>query len=154
MCYRAARRTRPTRHRDREVKSGDGEGRGPARGCATQDRGFRMLKQWQFVSLTIIALIATALAISNMAMFVQNRDLQVQASSRTQFIQQGAQLQNLYRDLLNVLAELAMRNQDQELRDLLATQGVSLGASPGSPAAAAAKPTNPAMGTAKAGTLK
>jgi hypothetical protein len=110
-----------------------------------------MLKQWQFVSLTVVAVIATALAVSNMAMFVQNRDLQFQAGVRAQFIQQGGQLQNLYRDLINGLADLATRNQDQGIRDLLAAQGVGQAPAPASPAPSAMTPPRPATGDPKQG---
>jgi hypothetical protein len=114
----------------------------------------QMLKQWQFILLTVIAVVAVALAVTNMAMFVQNRDLQIQASTRTQFIQQGAQLQNLYRDLMNGLADLAVRNQDQGLRDLLAAQGVSLNAPQTPPPGTAMPHTGPSTGDPRQGAKK
>jgi ABC-type transport system involved in cytochrome bd biosynthesis fused ATPase/permease subunit len=100
-----------------------------------------MLKQWQFGLLTLVAALAVVLALVNVAMFVQNRDLQIQVAGRTQFIQQSSQLQNLYKELVNGLADLAVRNQDQSLRDLLAAQGITLNVPPQAPAPAAADPT-------------
>jgi ABC-type transport system involved in cytochrome bd biosynthesis fused ATPase/permease subunit len=102
-----------------------------------------MLKQWQFALLTFIAALAVVLALINMAMFAQNRDAQMQVAGRSQFIQQSGQLQNLYKELVNGLADLAVRNQDQALRDLLTAQGITLNAPPqGAPPASGAADAN------------
>lgn len=87
-----------------------------------------MLKAWEFWTLTVVALVAAALAAANMMMFTQNRAIQAEAAGRAQFVQQSAQLEGLYREIIKALADLSVRNQDNALRDLLAAQGITVNA--------------------------
>jgi uncharacterized membrane protein len=87
-----------------------------------------MLKKNEFWILTALAAIGLLLAIANMILFSQNRAAQAEVSGRAQYIQQAAQLEPLYREMVKALGELAMRNSDTELRDMLAKQGITLNA--------------------------
>ena len=102
-----------------------------------------MLKNNEFWILTVLALTAVALAIVNMVMFSQNRAAQAEVGSRAQFIQQAAQVEPLYREMVKALADLAVRNNDAQLRDLLAKQGITVTATPPQ-AAPSASPSEPA----------
>ena len=89
-----------------------------------------MLKKWEFWLLTLPALAVAVLVVVNIALFTANRAAQAEVSSRAQFIQQTAQLEPLYREMVKALADLSVRNNDRELRDMLAKQGITVSANP------------------------
>jgi hypothetical protein len=97
-----------------------------------------MLKKNEFWILTVLAVAAVVLAIVNMVMFTQNRAAQAEVGSRAQYIQGAAQVEPLYREMVKALADLAVRNNDTQLRDMLTKQGITLTAAP--PAAPAPAP--------------
>ncbi len=85
-----------------------------------------MLKNGEFWTLTVVGAIALLLVVGNMILFTQNRELQTQAATRNQFIQQSVSLQQLYRQLVQELGERALRTRDDQLRDLLSSQGINV----------------------------
>jgi hypothetical protein len=85
-----------------------------------------MLKRNEFLILTALALICLLLAIANMILFSQNRLAQAEVSQRAQYIQQSAQLETLYREMVKALGELTVRNNDTQIRDMLAKQGITV----------------------------
>jgi hypothetical protein len=99
-----------------------------------------MLKKNEFWILTALAAIALLLSIVNMVVFSQNRAAQAEVGGRSQYIQQAAQLEPLYREMVKALADLAVRNNDTELRDMLTKQGITLTASPPAPSPPAPEP--------------
>jgi ferritin len=72
--------------------------------------------------------LALILAIANAMLFSSNRQTQNEVNTRGQYIQQTLQVEPLYQSLIKSLAELAAKNNDAQLRDLLATQGITFGA--------------------------
>ena len=99
-----------------------------------------MLKKNEFFILTALAAIGVLLAIANMILFSQNRTAQAEVTGRAQYIQQAAQLEPLYREMVKALGELSVRNNDAQLRELLAKQGITVNTPPAAPAAAAPAP--------------
>jgi len=97
-----------------------------------------MLKIWQFWTLTAIALLAAIFAGANMVLFTGNRVAQAEVAARQDYIQKSVQFEGLYREMVKALADLSIRNQDQELRTLLANHGISVTSPPAAPAAAPA----------------
>jgi uncharacterized membrane protein len=97
-----------------------------------------MLRRNEFLILTGLAALGLLLAVANMVLFGQNRQAQAEVTSRAQFIQQSAQLEPLYREMVKALADLSVRNNDGELRELLTKQGITLSNPP--PGAAAPGP--------------
>lgn len=85
-----------------------------------------MLKSWQFWTLTLLAAICVALTATNIALYSQNRDLQTEIAGRTQYVQQSAQLEALFQEILKALAELSVRKQDAALADLLTRRGFTV----------------------------
>jgi len=81
-------------------------------------------KQWWV--LTIGGIILLVLIVTNMALFLGNRDKQININSRQQYIQQSLVLENLNRDIINALANLAVRNKDGQIADLLAANGITV----------------------------
>ena len=89
-----------------------------------------MLKKNQFRILSVLAAISLLLAVANMILFSLNRAAQGEVAQRAQFIQQTAQLEPLYREMVKALGELAVRNNDSQLRDMLAKQGITVNLPP------------------------
>ena len=103
-----------------------------------------MLKPIQFWVLAGVAMLGLILVAVNIRLVVLNRAGQASISSRTQYLQQSMQLQNLYQEIVKALADLAVRNKDEQLRDLLSRNGMSISTTPtaaanGTAAAAAAE---------------
>jgi hypothetical protein len=101
-----------------------------------------MLKTYQYWLLTVIAALSLLLVIVDITMVNRNQALRGEVESRAQYIQQSVQLQVLYQDMVKALADLAVRNKDDQLRDLLTREGISITVNP--PASAA--PAAPARG--------
>jgi hypothetical protein len=85
-----------------------------------------MLKTWQFWTLTAIALLALVLGVANAMLFTSNRTAQTEITGRQDYIQKSVQFEGLYREIVKALADLSVRNQDQDLRNLLAAHGISV----------------------------
>jgi len=94
------------------------------------------MKKSEFMIATGIGALSLALVIANIVMVGQNRQAQAESASRAQFIQQSVQLEVLYMDIVKALADLAVRNQDQDLKNVLNAQGISVSPPPGPDAGA------------------
>ena len=86
----------------------------------------RFLHSWQWWALTVCGVILLILIVTNMALFLGNRDKQININSRQQYIQQSLVLEGLNRDIINALANLAVRNKDGQIADLLTAHGISV----------------------------
>ena len=99
-----------------------------------------MLKSWQYTVLNTIGALALLLVLFNAVLFTKNRDLQQQVNARQQYLQQTTALEGLYRDIVKALAELAVSNNDTQLLQMLASQGLNVSVNnapaPASPPAA------------------
>jgi glucose uptake protein GlcU len=99
-----------------------------------------MLKSWQYTVLNAIGVLALLLVLFNAVLFTKNRDLQQQVNARQQYLQQTTALEGLYRDIVKALAELAVSNNDTQLLQMLASQGLNVSVNnapaPASPPAA------------------
>ena len=99
-----------------------------------------MLKSWQYTVLNAIGVLALLLVLFNAVLFTKNRDLQQQVNARQQYLQQTTALEGLYRDIVKALAELAVSNNDKQLLQMLASQGLNVSVNnapaPASPPAA------------------
>lgn len=79
----------------------------------------------QFALLTALSLVFAALVAGVLVLASMNRGLQVEVASRQQFVQQSVQLEGLYREIARALAELGARNNDSQVRDMLARHGIT-----------------------------
>ncbi len=99
-----------------------------------------MLRSWQYTVLNAIGVLALLLVLFNAVLFTKNRDLQQQVNARQQYLQQTTALEGLYRDIVKALAELAVSNNDTQLLEMLAAQGLNVSVNnapaPASPPAA------------------
>jgi hypothetical protein len=101
------------------------------RSAWTTARGF-----WLASALAALSLL---LVVSNEILSSRNQSLQDDINQRQQVINQAVQLSRLNENLIRALATAAASNNDDKIRALLATQGISYTVTPPSQAAAAAK---------------
>ena len=83
-------------------------------------------KRWA----TLGALVVVLLVVTNVILFESNRRLQIEVNSRSQYIQQTAQLEALQRELISAIANLSIRNKDQALGFILTQHGLSFTMNP------------------------
>jgi predicted Holliday junction resolvase-like endonuclease len=83
----------------------------------------------QLVS-TIFAGLLLLLVLVNILLSFGNQSLQSELAERQQEIGQGIQLEGLQRQVVAVLAEMAVKTNDAQLKDLLAKSGFTLDRKP------------------------
>jgi hypothetical protein len=88
------------------------------------------------IAPTILAVLTLLLVIANIVLALGNQTLQAEVSERQQFIAQSIQLESLNRQVINVLANMALKTNDEQLKQLLMASGVNLGPNPQAPAGA------------------
>jgi uncharacterized protein YneF (UPF0154 family) len=89
-----------------------------------------MVKPLQYWVLSTLGGLCALLVLVNIGLFSSNRGLQREVNERAQYIQQTVQLQALYQQMARALADLSIRNQDEQLRAILSKQGISVTAKP------------------------
>lgn len=99
-----------------------------------------MLKRWEFWLLTLLALAGAALVAVNIVLTTTNRTLQTEVNTRAQYVQQTGQLELLYREIVKALADLSVKNNDQQMRLMLGAQGITINAPAAGAAAVAGAP--------------
>lgn len=82
-------------------------------------------KSWFRWVLSGIAVLGLAFVVINIFLFLGNRTIQGEVNDRQQFINQSMQLDRLNRELIAALANLAARNNDDQIRNLLASHGIT-----------------------------
>jgi hypothetical protein len=93
---------------------------------------------WQ-TCVTLAAALGVVLAVTNMIFFERNSSLREEVGSRAQYIQQSVQLEGLHREIVNAIANLAVRNKDDALKTILSQQGITFNV--GQPQSTAAPPS-------------
>jgi hypothetical protein len=86
----------------------------------------RFLKPWHWWLLTGCGAVLLILTVTNMVLFIGNRDSQVNINSRQQYIQQSLVFEGLNKEIINALANLAIKNRDEQIIKLLADHGVTV----------------------------
>jgi hypothetical protein len=84
------------------------------------------LRSRQWWVLTVCGALLLVFILTNMVLFLGNREKQLNINTRQQYIQQSLVLEGLNRDIINALANLAVRNKDAQLIDLLTAQGITV----------------------------
>jgi len=85
--------------------------------------------------LTILSSLVLVLVLVNIFVALGNQSIQAEVSERQQIIAQTIQLESLNRQLINVLANLALKTNDEQLKKVLAASGIDLSSASDSPAA-------------------
>jgi predicted Holliday junction resolvase-like endonuclease len=86
--------------------------------------------------LTVLAALMLVLVLVNILLGFGNQSLRTEVAERQQFITQSLQLEALQREIVTVLATVALKTKDEPLKSLLASQGISLDPTPQQPAGA------------------
>ncbi len=89
------------------------------------------------IVLTTLSSLIFVLVIINIVLGLGNQSIQSEVSERQQIIAQTLQLETLNRQVIGVLANMAIKTNDEQLKKVLAESGVNL--EPGQPAAPAKK---------------
>lgn len=97
-----------------------------------------MLGRIQFWTLTALAALTALLIAANMFRFSENRRLQAEVNERGQFIQQTVPLEALSREIALALAQLGVREQDEQITALLSSLGITVTVTAPEPAAGTA----------------
>jgi hypothetical protein len=86
--------------------------------------------------LTGLAVVMLVLVLVNILISLGNQSLRAEVNERQQFLAQGMQLEGLHREIITVLATVALKTNNDQLKSLLASQGINFGQPP-SPAGGA-----------------
>ncbi|MGO8918765.1 MAG: hypothetical protein ACLQJR_22930 [Stellaceae bacterium] len=92
-----------------------------------------------FWTSSALAALAAALVAATVFLSSRNQELQADVNQRQQFIDQSVQLSRLNANLIRALANAAVANRDDKLREILAEVGVTFTVNPDAPAAAEKK---------------
>ena len=76
--------------------------------------------------LTILSSLLLLLVVVNIFISLGNQSIQGELGERQQAISQTLQLETLNRQLINVLASLALKTNDEALKKVLAAGGINL----------------------------
>ncbi|MEX0805758.1 MAG: hypothetical protein WD688_20930 [Candidatus Binatia bacterium] len=82
------------------------------------------------ITLTGLAILVLILVVANILLLIGNQSLQVSVSERQQYIAETIQLETLNRQVIAVLAEMALKTNDGQLKELLAGVGIDLSPTP------------------------
>lgn len=78
----------------------------------------------------VLAVVALVLVLANVMLALGNQSVQADVNDRQQFIAQSIQLEQLNRQVVAVLANMAMKGNDEQLKNLLTSSGVDLAPNP------------------------
>jgi len=92
-----------------------------------------MLSRWQFNVVVALAIVTLVLVVTNMVLFSRNRAQQQEINNRQLYVQQTAQLEGLYQQMIRAVAELSTRNNDAALGAVLTRQGITFNVTPTEP---------------------
>jgi predicted Holliday junction resolvase-like endonuclease len=84
--------------------------------------------------LTTLASLVLLLVVVNIFISLGNQSIQSEVGERQQAISHTLQLENLNRQLISVLANLALKTNDEALKKVLAAAGINLDGAPAAPA--------------------
>jgi len=96
------------------------------------------MKTGKIVLIGLAALVLL-LVIVNILLMAGNQSLQLSVNERQQYIAETIQMEALNRQVIGVLAEMAMKTNDGQLKELLAGVGVNLSPTPSEASGAKSK---------------
>jgi hypothetical protein len=77
--------------------------------------------------LTVLSSLILLLVAVNIMLSLGNQSIQAEVGERQQMIAQTLQLESFNRQLIGVLANMALKTNDEELKKVLAEGGIDLG---------------------------
>ena len=109
-----------------------------------------MIDKIVYWATVLDSFLGLALLVANLSLIGGNQRLQAEAAQRQAVIATATNLTPLNQNLAQALAEVSVKYDDGDIRDLLATQGISIRkpeAAKGAEGADAAKKKKPSGGT-------
>lgn len=94
----------------------------------------------QHLIVTTVAALCLLAMLANVGLGLANRSAQLDVGARQQYVQQSLQLEGLYREIIRALAELAARNNDADVKEMLQRHGITYSVAPPAAAPAPAAP--------------
>lgn len=82
--------------------------------------------------LIIVGGLMLLAVVVNILLSLGNQSLRTQVGERQQAITQAMQLEAVHREIVTAIATVALKTNDQQLKSLLASQGINLETTPGS----------------------
>ena len=79
---------------------------------------------------TIFSCLLLVLVLVNILLAIGNQSLQSEVGERQQMISQAIQLEAVHRQVVGALAEMAVKTNDAQLKEMLAASGFSLSREP------------------------
>jgi len=76
----------------------------------------------------ILSCLVLLLVLVNILLMVGNQSVQTEVGDRQQFIAQAIQLENLSRQVVGAMANMALKSNDEQLKKLLMANGIDLDA--------------------------
>jgi hypothetical protein len=80
--------------------------------------------------LTALGIFLLVLVLVDILLSLGNQSLRAEVNQRQQFLTQSMQLEGLHREIITVLATVALKTNNDPLKSLLASQGINLGQPP------------------------
>lgn len=80
--------------------------------------------------LTVLSSLVLLLVVVNILLLLGNQSIQAEVGERQQMVAQTLQLENLNRQVIGVLANMAIKTNDEQLKKVLAESGINLGPEP------------------------
>jgi hypothetical protein len=85
-----------------------------------------MRRKWGYWVLVVLSGATLILVIVNLVFGQNNRSVQEEVNQRQQFINQTIQLGRVNEALIRAIAQAAIKDKDDRLRDLLAQNGITI----------------------------
>jgi predicted Holliday junction resolvase-like endonuclease len=79
----------------------------------------------------ILSCLALLLVLVNILLMMGNQSVQTEVGDRQQYIAQAIQLENLSRQVVGAMANMALKSNDEALKKLLMANGIDLDATGG-----------------------
>ena len=77
-----------------------------------------------------LAVLILILVLVDVILTAGNQSLRQQLTERQQIIGQSVQLEAVHREIVRTVATVAVKSNDEQLKSLLASQGINLGGDP------------------------
>ena len=87
----------------------------------------------QSLMLHVLAWAVLALVVTNIVLAQKNRAMTQENARQQKFVQGTVPLDALNKEIVKALAELSVKNQDEQLRTLLASNGITFNLNPPAP---------------------
>ena len=80
--------------------------------------------------LNLVGFVTFMLVFANMFLMVSNQSLQRAIADRQQLIMRSIQMQGTAREIITAMANLAVRTDDEQLKQVLTNHGINVSANP------------------------